>query len=378
MPRSGRAAVPALVLALAIAAAACGSDGEPAAEGGAGDDAAAAFPSSAAAAEDAGPLKLLEWEGYELPDFHQGFEETYGDVKLQYQYAAAGSEFFSKVQAGGVEVDVVHPCSNWVQDWKDADLIAPIDTSRLENWDSLNPQLREMGEVDGQQWFIPWDWGYESLIVNTETAPIELDSWADLWDPQLQGQFSMEDFGEGAVKMASLAYDLPYPNLSQDDLDTVRARLDELKPNIRTLWGSSSDLVQQMTSGDVSVGFGWNDQFARIKDAGTPVDYITPEEGRMGWACGFMILKDTQHYDLALKYIDSAISPESCAAAIDQYFLGCSNTEALEIADPKNVEVLQLDQEDVLAATDFAEPLTPQQRTQFNQVWTQVTAGLGG
>lgn len=336
-----------------------------------------AFPSSVSAAQDQGPLKLLEWEGYELPAFHKGFEDTYPNAKLEYQFAAAGSQFFSKVQAGGVDVDIVHPCSNWVQDWKNAGLIAPIDTTKLTNWDSLNPQLREMGKVDGQYWFVPWDWGYESLIV-AANSPVQITSWTDLWNPALKGQFSMEDFGEGAVKMASIAYGLPYPNLSADQLQTVKDKLMQLKPNIRTLWSSSPDLVQQMTNGDVTVGYGWNDQYAHVKEAGTDVTYATPSEGRMGWACGFMILKNTQHYDLALKYLDAAISPDSCAAAIDKYFLGCSNTEALSMANPDTVSTLQLDQQDVIASTNFAEPLTPTQRTQFNQIWSEVIADLSG
>jgi len=360
-------------LSLSSILAACGASGT----GPGSSPSANAFPSSVAAAQDQGPLKVLEWEGYQLPAFHQGFEETYPNANLEYQYAAASSEFFSKVQAGGVNVDLVHPCSNWVQDWKDAGLIAPIDTSKLTNWDSLNPQLREMGKVDGQYWFVPWDWGYESLIV-AATSPVQITSWADLWDPALQGQFSMEDFGEGAVHMTALAFGLPYPNLSQDQLQTVKDKLMQLKPNIRTLWSSSSDLVQQMTNGDVSVGFGWNDQYAHVKEAGTDVTYATPSEGRMGWACGFMILKDTQHYDLTLKYIDAALSTQSCVAAIDKYFLGCSNTDALAAANPDTVSALQLDQQKVIDSTKFDEPLTSTQRTQFNEIWSQVIAGLSG
>jgi spermidine/putrescine transport system substrate-binding protein len=133
-----------------------------------------------------------------------------------------------------------------------------------------------------------------------------------------------------------------------------------------------------MGNGDVSIGFGWNDQYAKIKDAGAPVTYINPEEGRTGWSCGFVVMKDTKHYDLALKYIDSAISTDACVAAIDKYFLGCSNTKAVGEADQKTVKSLQLDRKDVIATTHFAEPLTQKQRTSFNQVWSEVTAGYGG
>ena len=352
----------------------CGSSG------GGGETDSSGFPESTPAAEDEGGLKLLEWEGYQDKKFHPSFAEEFGSTQLDYQYASAGSEFFSKIQTGGADVDIAHPCANWINDYVEADLIAPIDVERLSNWDDVNQQQAELGKIDGKYYYVPWDWGYESLIVNTETVPggDVPTSWADMWDPAYEGEISMENFGEGAVRMASLALDLPYPDLSDEQLDQVKTKLEELGPNIRTLWDSSTDLVQQMESEDVSIGFGWNDQYAKIKDAGVPVTYVNPEEGRTGWSCGFVVMKDTEHYDLALEYIDSAISQDACVAAINDFFLGCSNTTALEAADPKTVEALELDRADIIEATHFAEPLTQEQRTAFNQIWSEVTAGYGG
>lgn len=370
--RWGRTTAMAIITTLALAA--CGSGA-----GGTKTD-ASGFPESPPAAKDSGGLKLLEWEGYQDKMFHPSFAKDYPNNKLQYQYASAGSEFFAKVQAGGADVDIAHPCANWIADYVKAGLIAPIDVSRLSNWKNVDKKQAALGKIDGKYYYVPWDWGYESLIVNQDKVPGKKvpTSWADMWNPAYKNQISMENFGEGAVRIAALALNLPYPNLSNSQLEQVKKKLEELGPNIRTLWDSSTDLVQQMNNGDVTIGFGWNDQYAKIKEAGTPVTYINPSEGRTGWSCGFVVMKNTQHYDLALKYIDSAISTDACVAAIDKYYLGCSNTAALADADPKTVKALQLDRKNVIATTHFAQPLTPQQRTSFNQIWSEVTAGYGG
>jgi spermidine/putrescine transport system substrate-binding protein len=337
------------------------------------------FPVSTAAAKDTGGLKILEWEGYQEDKFHPSFADEFSSTELDFQYASSSNQFLSKVQTGGAQVDIAHPCGNGVADWVRAGLLAPIDVDRLSNWDDVSKQQAELGKIDGKYYYVPWDWGYESLIVNTETVPGGKvpTSWADLWDPAYKGEVSMEDFGEGAVRIAAEALDLPYPNLDEAQLQQVKDKLGELRPNLRTLWASSTDLVQQMNSGDVSIGFGWNDQYAKIKEAGTPVTYINPVEGRGGWSCGFVVPKTTKHYDLALEYIDSAVSVDACVAAINDYFLGCSNTKAVAEADPKTVKALELDAEDVIATTKFSGPLTPDQRTAFNQVWSEVSAGYG-
>lgn len=369
----------ALVVAFALVAVACGGDatsapttptqpGETPAVGG--------FPDSPPAAGDPGPLALLEWSGYEIPEFTNAFTSTYPHVQLDYQFADGGASFFSKVKTGAAVVDIAHPCSNWVATWVDNDLLAPIDTSRLSNWDELDPTMRELGKVGDQVYFVPWDWGFDSMIVNTDTvAAADIPaSWKDLWDPKYAGRMALEDYAEVMVALAAAAWDLPYPDLSEADLAVVKEKLIELKKNVKTFWSAASEVVQLMSSREVDMAYGWNDTYANVLAAGVNATYIEPSEGRAGWVCGFVVPKTTQHYDLALAYIDAAISKETGAALIDNYFLGHPNVEALTLADPENVEVLQLDQLDVRERTRFALPLTDAQRESFSRLWAEVLA----
>lgn len=333
------------------------------------------FPDSPAAADDPGPLALLEWSGYESDQFHAPFTEAFPDVELDYQFADSGASFFSRVQTGAVEVDIAHPCSNWVETWVDNDLLAPIDTDRLEHWDRLDPTMRELGRVGDHVYFVPWDWGFDSMIVNTDTVQDVPTSWKDLWDPKYRGRIALEDYGEVMVALAAAAWDLPYPDLSDADLETIKEKLRELRPNVKTFWSSASEVIQLMSNGEVDMAYGWPDTYAQVLDAGVNATYIEPEEGRAGWVCGFVVPKTTQHYDLALEYIDASISAEVGASLIDEYFLGHPNLDALELADPENVRTLQLDQLDVRERTRFAPPLTDAQREAFNRVWAEVLAG---
>jgi spermidine/putrescine transport system substrate-binding protein len=339
-----------------------------------GEPAGAAFPESSPAEEDAGPLRLLEWAGYEIPAFHQPFAEQFGDAQLEFEFADSGANFFSKAATGAADVDIAHPCSNWVTQWKDAGLIAPIDVDRLSNWQQLDPGMRELGRVDGQYWFVPWDWGYDAPIVATDQVEEVPDSWRDFWDPQYRDRISMIDYSENAVAITAWAFGLDYPNLSDEELEFVKEKLLELKENVKTFWQSSTDLVQQMTSGEVDIGYGWPDQYAKVVDAGVDATYVEPKEGRNGWVCGFVVLADTQHYDLAIEYIDSAISQEVGRGVVNKYFLGHSNVEAIETADQEIVQQLQYDDTDIRERTHFAVPLTFTQRETFNRIWNEVLA----
>lgn len=382
--RLGRVA--AMAAAIALMAAACGSGASPSpsieasappdGETPAASVPSASFPESPAAADDPGPLALLEWSGYEIPAFTDAFTSKFADVKLDFQFADGGASFFSKVKTGAAVVDIAHPCSNWTATWVDNDMLAPIDVTRLSNWDQLDPTMRELGKVGDQVYFIPWDWGFDSMIVNTDTVKAEdiPTSWKDLWDPKYAGRIALEDYAEVMVALAAAAWELPYPDLSEADLQVVKDKLIELKPNVKTFWAAASEVVQLMQSGEVDMAYGWNDTFANVLKAGVNATYIEPKEGRAGWVCGFVVPKTTQHYDLALSYIDAAISKETGARLIDEYFLGHPNVEALTLADPDNVTVLQLDQLDVRERTRFALPLSDAQREAFSRLWAEVLA----
>jgi len=43
-------------------------------------------------------------------------------------------------------------------------LVLPLDLKRLILWPELYPILARQGEIYVQQYFIPWEWGYYSIL----------------------------------------------------------------------------------------------------------------------------------------------------------------------------------------------------------------------
>ena len=57
-------------------------------------------------------LVVLDWAGYELPEFWAPFAEAYPDISVDYSFFAEDAEAYAKLQSG-FEADVLHPCSSW-------------------------------------------------------------------------------------------------------------------------------------------------------------------------------------------------------------------------------------------------------------------------
>jgi spermidine/putrescine transport system substrate-binding protein len=320
-----------------------------------------------------GPLLVLEWSGYEQPVFWQEFADKYPDVKVEYTFFAEDAEAFAKLQSG-FAADVVHPGVSWLKLLVENDLIQPINTSKLTHWQGIMPDLAAMGQYAGKQYLVPWEWGYDSILVRTDKVAEMPDSWADMWDPQYAGHVSMFDSAEAAVLMTSVVLGYDAYNLTEDQLAAIQQKLIELKPNLLGYWTDYTEINQQVASGEVWLAVTWPDAYVAVAGEGVPVDYITPKEGRLGWVYGFCIPKSSPNPDLALAYIDAMISVDSMAEMANQYGYGAANSEVVARTDPELVKLFQLDQPDTLKRTVFFKSLTEEQRQRWSTLWDEVKA----
>lgn len=335
----------------------------------------AAFPSSPPASEDKGPLKVLTFAGYDSPESDAVFKAQFPDVKVEYQFGDSNEDFFQKISTGAASPDIVFgACVNFLPNWQEANLIAPIDTSRLENWADQSTDLQTLGVIGGTQYEAVGYYGYDSLIVATDRPPVPA-AWADLWSPKMKGRFAMIDYAENGVQMTAVVLGLPYPDLTSEQLDQIKAKLLELRPNIRSFWQAVADPVQQISTGEVDMFYGWPNQYKQALDAGQQVEFLNPTEGRLSFVCGSVVMADTEHYDLALKWIDARLSAEAGAAFINTNYYGHPNSQALAQADQAIVTGLGYDDPEIFRNSHLAAALTAEQRQSFNQMWAEVVAG---
>ncbi len=327
-----------------------------------------------AAPSNQGPLTVFEWSGYELPEFWQPFADQYPDVKVDFSFFADDAEAIAKLQTG-FEVDIVHPCYSWLGQYIDAGLVQPIDTSRLSNWPGIIPELAKLGEVDGKQYFIPWDWGYETTLARTDKVQEVPDSYADLWDPQYAGHVSIYDAAESVWVVTALALGLDPYSTTPEQQQQIKQKMIELKPNLLNYWTDYSEIVQLVASGDVWLASNaWNDAYVLLQEENIPVEYTTPKEGRLGYVCGYVITSQAKNLDLAYAYIDAAIAPQSMANLSNMYGYGAANRDALPLTDPEVVAALELDNPDILTRTYFYQPIDAAMRDLITGIWSEVKA----
>ena len=136
-------------------------------------------------------------------------------------FGGSDADIYNQIHTGLNDADVFHPYTGWLQFYVDEGLVKEIDTTKLANWSKVPDSFKELGQFNGKQYFVPWDWGFSSVLYNTEKIA-SVDSWATLTDPKYDGHIMMWDDGPGAVTVSSYIH-------GWDETAITDAQLDESK-----------------------------------------------------------------------------------------------------------------------------------------------------
>jgi spermidine/putrescine-binding protein len=230
---------------------------------------------------------------------------------------------------------------------KEQGLLRPLDPAGVTEWDNLAFTDAPGVTEGGKTWVVPLSAGPQGLIVNTEKVKDVPHSWKALFDPQYEGEASIEgDYELPAIAEAALALGIEEPmKLTKAQLGEVSDYLDEHHGQFRSLWTSDSDLVNLFKSGEVVISDGGPGIVARMVEAGIPVEWIAPEEGPLSWICGLGIPAGSANLDAAYKLINYYTSPAAQAQSAQEGYV-VTNPKALplvpkkwkESADPASVK----------------------------------------
>ena len=326
------------------------------------------------AADLTGSLNVLDWAGYDQPDFWTDFKTTYPKVNVGFEIGASDADIYSKMKAGD-QSDIFHPYSGFLQFYVDNGLAEEIDTSKLSNWDKVPDSFKKLGQVNGKQYFLPWDWGYSSIMYRTDKIPGGVDSWSALLDPKYKGHISMWDDGTSAVEVSAYIHGWDETKLTADQLAQIKQEwIDQSKLNL-FYWSGEPELIQGFQNGDVWVAYAWQGTYAQLKSKGVPVAYITPKEGRNSWVGFYGIRKGTTNYDLALKFLDEKLATATGNNLVNEFYYGDSNQEVMKaISDPTLVDAFSINDPNILEHTNFTPKYTQDQLDAATSMWTDVKA----
>src|SRR5579863_6748661 len=325
-------------------------------------------------------LNLLVWEGYADPSFVKAFEDE-NHCKVSASYMGSSDELVAKLRGGSSgNYDVISPSSDVASSIATAGLAAPLDLSKIPTYSQLSAQLTSLSLVraNGQVYGVPFMWGPDPIIYDTTAFAQPPDSWSVLWDPKYKGKVSVWD-DLSTVYMAAevLGYDKPDParlyNLSDEQLEAVKKKLLELKPNVRKMWSTGGELTNLFQNHEIMAAMGWPLTTNQLRKINFPVGETIPKENTTGWIDHLMITAGSENKDLAYQFLEYMIEAQTQKRVTDVTGYTPANPQAAQFMTPEQIKGLHLDDVDNYQKRLYFWQNVPR-RAKYTEIWNEVKA----
>ncbi len=325
-------------------------------------------------------LTLLVWEGYADPSFISDFEASH-HCKVSASYMGTSDELVAKLRGGSASnYDVISPSSDVAASIVRAGLAAPLDLSKIPAYSQLSAKLRDSSIVkqNNQVYGVPFVWGPNPLLYDSTVFAKPPDSWSVLWDAKYRGKISVWD-ELSTIYMAAqvLGYDKPDPgklyDLSDQQLDAVKKKLLELKPNIRKMWTSGGELTNLFQNHEVVLSMGWPLMTNELRKLNFPIGETIPRENTTGWIDHLMITAASSNKELAQEFLAYMVEAQTQKKVSDVTHYTPANPGAAQFLTADEKKMLHLDDPDAyMQHIYFWQDVA--RRPKYNEIWNEVKA----
>jgi spermidine/putrescine transport system substrate-binding protein len=273
------------------------------------------------AASRAATLTFVGWQGYDgtppatFPDLVDW--ENKSGIKVNATYIDNNPQVITKIQASPAGTyDLSTPIHTIVPSMAAAGLLEPISVRKLRNWNSLQPDIRNLKYLragTGTVWAVPLGFGYTSFpMYNSDLLKGPPASWNDLLTPTFRGKYALNDLPENLTWIARvLGYGHPDPHhITRAELAKCQAYARRLVKNAKTVSASFGDLLQLFVAKEIALSVnGTPDIIDKAKTQGVNLRKFFPKQGGAGaYMDNFAIPKGSKNVDDALSWIDQMIS----------------------------------------------------------------------
>ena len=275
-----------------------------------------------------GQLNIVAWAGYvergetdKNYDWVTGFEKETG-CKVNVKTAATSDEMVALMNEGGF--DLVTASGDASLRLIAGKRVQPINIDLIKSWSTVDDRLKDAPwhTVDGVHYGVPYMWGPNVLMYNTDVFKEAPTSWNVVFEamdlPDGKPNAGRVQAYDGPIHIADAAQYLMFhkPELKitspyELNEEQYKAALDLLRGQRKLVGRYWHDAFIQMddfkNEGVVASG-SWPFQVGLLKSEKLPVASVIPQEGATGWADTTMMHVDSKHPTCAYKWMEHSLA----------------------------------------------------------------------
>jgi putative spermidine/putrescine transport system substrate-binding protein len=275
-----------------------------------------------------GEVDIVAWAGYvergesdKAYDWVTGFEKETG-CKVSVKIAGTSDEMVSLMNEGGF--DLVTASGDASLRLVAGKTVQPINVSLIPSWKTVDARLQNAPwhTVDGVHYGVPYQWGANVLMYNTDAfkgmAP---NSWDVVFKettlPDGKSNKGRVQAFDGPIYIADAALYLKAHNpelkitdpyeLTEPQYKAALELLRQQKGIVQRYWHDANKQVDDFNNEGVVASSSWPFQVNLLVSQKKPIASVIPSEGATGWADTTMMHAKAKHPNCAYKWLEHSL-----------------------------------------------------------------------
>jgi putative spermidine/putrescine transport system substrate-binding protein len=275
-----------------------------------------------------GQVNIVAWPGYiergetdKKFDWVTKFEEASG-CKVQVKTANTSDEMVALMNEGGF--DLVTASGDASLRLIAGKRVQPVNVDLVPSWKAVDDRLKDAPwhTVDGVHYGIPYMWGPNVLMYNTNVFKEPPKSWSVVFEEQnlpdgksnkgrvqaYDGPIHVADAAQYLMaKKPDLGIKSPY-ELNEDQYKAALDLLRQQRNLVGRYWHDAFIQMDDFKNEGVVASGSWPFQVNILKSGGAPVASTIPEEGATGWADTTMMHADAANPNCAYLWMEHTLA----------------------------------------------------------------------
>lgn len=275
-----------------------------------------------------GVVDIVAWPGYiergqtdPSFDWVTDFEQRTG-CKVRVKTAGTSDEMVALMNEGGF--DLVTASGDASLRLIAGKRVQEINTALVPSWKKVDPRLQNAPwhTVGGKHYGVPYQWGSNVLMYNTNVFKSPPESWNVVFEQQAlsdgksnKGRVQAFDgpiyIADAALYLMSRQPELgikdPY-ELTEEQYQAALTLLRGQRKIVNRYWHDPFIQIDDFTNEGVVASSAWPFQVNLLKSKGQPIDSVVPKEGATGWADTTMMHVDAPHPNCAYLWLEHSLN----------------------------------------------------------------------
>jgi len=280
--------------------------------------------------EPEGVVDIVAWPGYiergeTDPNFDwvTGYEEKTG-CEVRIKTAGTSDEMVALMNEGGF--DLVTASGDASLRLIYGDRVQEVNIDLIDSFGTIDPRLQDAPwhTVDGKHYGVPYQWGSNVLMYNTDAFKAAPESWNVVFEEMTlddgQSNKGRVQAFDGPIYIADaglylmnhkpeLGIEDPY-ELNEEQFAAALDLLRQQRELVNRYWHDPFIQIDDFTNEGVVASSAWPFQVNLLQSKDQPIASVVPQEGATGWADTTMMHVDAPHPNCAYLWMEWSINPK--------------------------------------------------------------------